>query len=87
MIPTTSDAFQWHRWGERKPPEGRLVLVWRVLRKKYSIARYEVKTPNPDDELDIHTDYWITEQSCMHPCQEEDVWYPFLHYKREEVYK
>lgn len=86
MITTTTDSFQWHKWGKRKPPEGRLVLVWRVLRKKYCIARYETRIPDPEDELDIHRNHWVTEHSNAYPCQHNDVWYPFLPYAREEVY-
>lgn len=80
-----SDAFQWHMFGNRKPREDRLLMVWRIERKKYIFAKYRVGQ-DKDDE-DGNWEYWVTQQGWTYVCDDEDVWHPFSPYKREVVYE
>lgn len=82
-IATPSDAFNWHDWEKRPPPEGKLVLIWRLQRKKYAIARYEKRGADEDDSREH---FWITQYGLMHGCEVGDVWTPFLYYSTANTY-
>lgn len=75
MNPITS-IFNWNRFREVQPACDVLVLVFRIDRKKYVVAKLD-KDICPEAETEFE---WITQHNCCHPARDDDAWIAFIPY-------
>lgn len=86
--------MKWKKLSEELPKKGKTVLIWRKIRKKYSIAHIELFSTHENEELEDTTICeegmyygWVTQQSCVHQAEVGDYWMEFPYLTAEIEYK
>lgn len=69
---------EWKTVKECVPEKENFVLVWRIKRKKYCVAKIQTIDFGQDGGL---IDCWVTEHSNIHDMELEDMWFPFPNIK------
>lgn len=83
---------EWHFFGDKKPPEHKMVNVFRQKNEKYMHAFYNVHLPGPneeDPEESIPYCGWVTQHGNFHRTSDSDAWQEFEYFKMpasEKVY-
>lgn len=77
---------EWLPFAFEKPEKGKLVLVWRAKREKYTVARYETFQRHEEDGGGEY-EGWVGEYSTIHEVEPDDCWLPFPAFERTKVYE